>query len=502
MDRLNENGIIALITNRSFIDGRAFDGFRKTVQEDFDFAYIIDTRSDVRSNPKIAGTTHNVFGIQAGVAIMFLVKTSFKKIKADRCKLSYFTLDDNMLKEEKLLWFASNSIEKLEFDNITPDQNNNWINNTDNNWDELIPIFDKEGKSGKSDKVIFRSFSLGIATHRDFWLYDLSRDALERKVKYFIDEYNESRIRREVSPNIAWDEDLIRVKERDIALTFDNTKIIKSSFRPFSNRWVYYDNKLISRIYSYDKIFQDNKANQYISLRCISSDDELTCLSSEQISDLGYLKTGNGGTFSTALYSYNQSGETSENITDWAKEKFSEKYNDKSISKLDIFHYVYAVLHSPIYRKKYELNLRRHFPRIPLYQNFHQWVNLGRQLMYMHQHFDKAIPFGLERIEIKKSEHPITKLQVRKEDGIIIIDENTLLKGIPSVAWGYKLGNRSALEWVIDQFKSKKNQANVASYNFTDYKEQAIELIDKVCSISVNSIQLIELMKDISVEYV
>jgi predicted helicase len=76
MDRIDQNGIIAMITNRSFIDSRTFDGFRKCVQEEFDFVYIIDTKSDVRANPKIAGTTHNVFGIQTGVAIMFLVKKS------------------------------------------------------------------------------------------------------------------------------------------------------------------------------------------------------------------------------------------------------------------------------------------------------------------------------------------------------------------------------------------------------------------------------------------
>lgn len=75
IDRIQDNGIIAFITNRSFIESRTFDGFRKTIQDEFDYVYVIDTKSDVRANPKIAGTTHNVFGIQTGVAVMFLVKT-------------------------------------------------------------------------------------------------------------------------------------------------------------------------------------------------------------------------------------------------------------------------------------------------------------------------------------------------------------------------------------------------------------------------------------------
>jgi predicted helicase len=79
MDRLTDKGVIAFVTNRSFIDSRTFDGSRKCIETDFSEAYIVDTRSDVRANPKIAGTTHNVFGIQTGVAVMFLVRTGQKK---------------------------------------------------------------------------------------------------------------------------------------------------------------------------------------------------------------------------------------------------------------------------------------------------------------------------------------------------------------------------------------------------------------------------------------
>ena len=80
-DRLGKNGIAAFITNRSFIDSKTFDGFRKHLEKEFDYVYIADTRSDVRSNPKISGTKHNVFGIQTGVAVMFLVKKLMKEDK-------------------------------------------------------------------------------------------------------------------------------------------------------------------------------------------------------------------------------------------------------------------------------------------------------------------------------------------------------------------------------------------------------------------------------------
>ena len=100
-DRLNTNGIIAFISNRSFIDSRTFDGFRKTIATEFDFAYIIDTKSDVRANPKISGTANNIFGIQTGVAIMFLVR-KVNKDKKKICNIFYTSMEDEWRKEQKL----------------------------------------------------------------------------------------------------------------------------------------------------------------------------------------------------------------------------------------------------------------------------------------------------------------------------------------------------------------------------------------------------------------
>ena len=136
-DRLNNNGVLALITNRSFIDSRTFDGFRKCVQNDFTDCYIIDTKSDVRANPKIAGTTHNVFGIQTGVAIMFLVK---KEKQTGQCRIEYIAMEDGWRKEEKLEWLRHHKLADIPFQRITPDKNNNWINLADNDWETLLPL--------------------------------------------------------------------------------------------------------------------------------------------------------------------------------------------------------------------------------------------------------------------------------------------------------------------------------------------------------------------------
>lgn len=169
------------------------------------------------------------------------------------------------------------------------------------------------------------------------------------------------------------------------------------------------------------------------------------------------------------------------------------------MTKESIFHYVYAVLHNPAYKKKYELNLKREFPRIPFYINFKQWAEWGKALMELHIDYEAAQPYNLQRIDKEDIETPKAKLKADKESGVIFIDEKTLLKGIPKEAWEYKLGNRSALEWVLDQYKeSKPKDPTIAekfnTYRFADYKTHVIDLLKRVCTVSIKTMEIIEEM--------
>nr|MCU0526963.1 DUF559 domain-containing protein [Elainella sp. Prado103] len=197
------------------------------------------------------------------------------------------------------------------------------------------------------------------------------------------------------------------------------------------------------------------------------------------------------------------------------------------ITKLDIFHYTYAVLHHPAYRTKYELNLKREFPRLPFYADFHQWATWGKALMDLHLNYETIEPYGLRRVDVgrKKSARdtplqttlvpidtpdpakpikrttPKAKLKADKTEGTIILDTETTLEGVPAVAWDYKLGNRSALEWILDQYKEKKpKDPTIAklfnTYKFADYKEHVIDLLQRVCTVSVRTMEIIQQMPD------
>ena len=499
MDRLNENGVIALITNRSFIDAKAFDGFRKTIQTEFDHAYIIDTKSDVRVNPKIAGTTHNVFGIQTGVAVMFLIKNSHKQLKSTSCKIEYFTMDDFWKKEEKLAWFSEHNIANIDFENITSDKGNNWINQSNNDWDELIPSIDKDVKSGKSENAIFKNFSSGLKTGRDDWAIDKSQNNLEQKINYLINFFNEQL--DDKNSGIKWDENLSVLAKKKIKIKYSASYIQEHLYRPFSKAFLYFSTQLNQRVYQWASIHSEQSTNNIIAIPGLGSTKPFQTLAGKYILGLDTLEK----TQCLPLYRYDNN-KTVDNITDWALEKFSHHYIDlyigtdllelKGIQKEDIFHYVYAVLHNPVYRKKYELNLKREFPRIPLYNDFWQWAAWGMQLMKLHIDYETATPYKLERKEIAAKEQPKAKLKAIKETGSIVLDDNTELHGIPPSAWLYKLGNRSALEWVLDQYKEKKpGDPTIAekfnTYKFADYKEQVIDLLMKVCTVSVETMKVV-----------
>ena len=510
-DRLEDNGIVAFVTNRSFIDSRTFDGFRKIIKQEFEAAYIIDTLSDVRTNPKIAGTTHNVFGIQTGVAIMFLVKKQERENKT--CKIHYVCMNDFWQKEQKLQWLSENPLRKISFEIIRPDKKNNWINIPDNDFDSLLPLCKKNVKFGKCEEALFELYSTGVSTNRDEWVFGLSKNNLSGKIKYFIEHYTKQLKSKKVDNEsldytIKWSDTLKAALKRRINLRFDREKFIDYLYRPFYNIFYYSEKKLSDRLTSnHVSIFGEKLTtkNPVISFPGIGSSKPFSTLAADRIFSLDLLEK----TQCLPFYRYDKDGNRIDNITDWGLEQFVKQYNDVTINRLDIFHYVYAVLHNPEYRKKYELNLKHEFPRIPFYDDFRQWAAWGEQLMNLHINYETAEPYQLRitclrrqaNYELRAGIIPKPKLKADKQAGIIILDDQTELHGVPSEAWDYKLGNRSALEWILDQYQEKKpKDPTIAekfnTYRFADYKEQVIDLLKRICSVSIQTTQIIRTMEN------
>lgn len=212
---------------------------------------------------------------------------------------------------------------------------------------------------------------------------------------------------------------------------------------------------------------------------------------------------------------YGPDGNRIDNITDWSLSQFKKHYQgrgrkSKPIAKEAIFHYVYAVLHDPQYREKYALNLKREFPRIPLYGDkettFWQWAAWGERLMALHIGYEVVEPFALKRTDVPDAkaraagQSPKPILKANKSAGTIALDSETTLAGVPPVAWRYQLGNRCAIEWVLDQYKEKKPKdptirEKFDTYRFADHKETVIGLLTRVTTISVETMRIVYAMR-------
>lgn len=514
-DRVSENGVIAFVTNRSFIASRTFDGFRKVVADEFNEIYLLDLGGDVRANPKLSGTTHNVFGIQTGVAISFLVRSKAKT----GCQIFYARRPEMETAEEKMAFLSETGLADVEFERVIPDKNNNWINLTDNNFDEFLPIGNRETKAAKSqahENAIFKLYSLGVATNRDEWVYDFDKASLEKKAKFLIATYNadvkrigSKGISKEVVDDLDYDIKWTRAIKRDLAngirYKFDETHIVVANYRPFVKAYLYRDahlnemSNLTTRFFGMGTI-----QNPSITIMGDSTGKPYFSLAIDRIPDLNFVSPASGGSQTFALFRYDELGNKVDNITDWALKQFGSYYagSIRRLTKEQIFYYVYAVLHDPIYRDKYALNLVRDFPNIPFYADFAQWVKWGKSLVEMHIGFEHAKPYGLKRVNTKGVKNPKSKLRANKATGTVVLDDETILTNIPNVAWEYKLGNRSAMEWILDQYreaapKDLKVREKFNIYRFADFKEHVIDLLRRTCTVSVETMEIIYAMKEI-----
>jgi len=524
-DRLHDDGILAFITNRSFLDKRTFDGFRKTVVEEFQDIYVIDLGGDVRDNPKLSGTTHNVFGIQTGVAISFFVKKAKKKT----CSIHYFRRPEFETANDKLSFLGSSDPSTLSYETITPDESGNWLNQTSNDWNALLPVADKATKRAKKpnkERAIFSQFSTGIMSGRDEWVYDYSRENLDIKMDYFAREFKNSVAAGEPNEKaIKWSRNLRR-KLRP-STTARDPLFEKVLFRPFVKKEIWLSRLFVDELGAMMQSFQHE--NKIIAFLSVSSANPAAVLVSDKPVDYGLLKAGNGGTQCLFRFRYTKDGERVDNITDWALNKFQSAYgkngnlrpnrksdsskespaakNPQSISKDDIFNYVYGVLHDPAYLAEYAKNLRKSFPRLPFKEDFWRWADWGAELMALHLNFENAEPWPLKRTD--KIPRPTLKggashkpiLRANHDAGNIRIDSCTTLEGFPAEAWRYKLGNRSALEWVLDQFKERKPRDPVITrehfdtYRLSDHKEAVIDLLGRVARVSVQTAAIVEEMQ-------
>jgi predicted helicase len=514
-DRIQSSGVIGLVTNNSFIEGTAFDGMRKQLAEDFDLVYVLDLGGDVRKNPKLSGTTHNVFGIQVGVSINLLIRNR-RGTRRKTCAIYYARLDEFWRRTEKYAYLdTKRSCGNIKWKRVHPDERFTWLTSgLRDDWSSLMKL----GDNGSPNNSVFHVMSNGVKTNRDAWVYGFQQSALSELVLRTIDTYNTEVMRwshrreRQSELNgfvesderrISWSEGLKNSLRRGVLLKYDDKKLRTSIYRPFSVEWLYFDEHLNERRYRLPSVFPlglERNDNLVICLSGIGSSKPFHCLATNLIPCLDVLEK----TQCFPYYTYNPDGSgRKENITDWALEQFREHYGDKKITKWDIFYYVYAVLQHPTYRERYAANLKRELPRVPYTPDFRAFSKAGKRLMELHVDYESQPEYALEKIEKKdaKLDLRVERMKLSKDKTAVIYNDFLALGGVPLEVFEYRLGNRSALDWVIDQYrvKSDKRSGIVSDPNRADDPEYIVRLIGQVITVSLETMKITKSLPDLGV---
>ena len=512
-DRIGEEGVVAFVTNNSFLDSVAFDGMRKHLADDFDTIYILDLSGNVRKNPKLSGTIHNVFGIQVGVSINFFIKRSDSA--NSQAEIFYARVDEFWRKEDKYRYLDSKEhYRNIEWKPITPDQRYTWLTEgLHSEFEIFIPMGTKEAKAAEGEvvDVIFKHYSRGIETCRDAWAYNFNRNILTENMSGMIDTYNEQVFKWERRANcdatvddfvvyddkkISWSSSLKqKLKGRQFA-EFDDTKIRQSLYRPFTKSNLYFDQVMNHRVGMFPSFFpmpETETENRVICVSGIGSNKPFHTLMSSLIPSLDILEK----TQCFPFYTYDEDGTNRrENITDWALEQFRAYYQDESITKWDIFHYVYGLLHHPEYRERYQANLKRDLPRLPFGSDFWGFAKAGQRLGKIHIGYEAVPEYPLDFIENREVplDWCVEKMKLSKDKTQLMYNDFLTLNGIPAKAFDYRLGNRSALEWVINQYcvKTDKRSGIVNNPNRADDPQYIVKLIGRVIAVSLDTVGIVE----------
>ena len=508
-DRLGDrDGIVCLVTNNSFVHQNAFDGMRRNLLRDFTTIYHLDLHGNVRDNPKLSGTTHNVFGIKVGVGITVAVR--LHKRTRSSPELLYYRVAEDWRREDKLNWLIDQkNILTIELLELEPDAHSTWLTpQFADQFSAYIPVATRSAKAERhwDTETVFKLYSSGVKTNRDDVVYDFLKCSLEQRVEKFIENYNAEVDRFKRAGNVTsidefvkrdeikWDGSLKDHLTRYRSAKFNKNYIRSCLYRPFTRRYLYFDPLLINRVYQQRHLLPyaiQEDENRVIWLK-VGSDWPMFALATSQFVDV----LPQGGSQCFPFYVYDEDGTNRrENITDWALKEFRDEYGNNRIAKWDIFYYVYGLLHHPGYRERFADNLKRELPRIPFAPDFKAFSKAGKQLAELHLNYEELEEWELDWYEtegVPLSYH-VEKMKLSKDKTELMVNDSLTLGGIPPQVFDYRLGNRSALDWVIDQYRIKtdKRSGIESDPNNPDDPEYIVRLVGQVVRVSVETVKIV-----------
>ncbi|BAH88095.1 DEAD/DEAH box helicase family protein [Streptococcus mutans] len=508
IDRLEKDGVVAFITNSSFIDGVAMDGLRASLEEEIDYIYLVDLKGQIRRRSKAQAKVEggNIFDIMTGVAITILVKKGDSNLT--KGKIKYFNIGDFLTKKEKLTRLSNlTSIQSIHnFTEITPNQKKDWLNQRNSDFDNLIKLGNKKGED-----ALFYEYTGGIKTGRDAWTTNFSKNtvigSMDQSIKYYQENLGNIEVYNINSSKISWTRSLKQRFEKSQNLQFNPERIFIGMYRPFTKKYFYYDPNWTDQQYKMSKVLPySDSSNVMLSLSNKTEGKQLSSLAINVLPDVNLFA---GGSQNLPKYLYDNMGSYSS-----IREEVLRKFDD--LSESSVLPYIYGVFHSIEYKKTYFSDLSKEFPRLPNLKNKDDFIKVGQILMDLHINYEN-IP-AYDGIELRLScigtpSYKVSKMKFAKkrdENGksvndlsTIIFNDDITISNIPERAYYYVVNGRSAIEWIIDQYQVKTDTKSGITDDpnlYSDDEKYIFNLLLSIINVSMQTIDLVNSLPKFEVE--
>ena len=526
-DRVGSSGIIGFVTNAGFVDGKAADGLRKCLADEFSSLYVFHLRGNQRTSGETSRKEGGkIFGSgsRAPIAISLLVKNPDAQ---GHGQIHFHDIGDYLSREEKLDKIKGyGSIVGIDaadgWQRITPDDHGDWLAQRDQGFVEFLPM---GSKVRDGSIALFDGYSSGVKTNRDSWAYNASRKAVLASMGAMIDFYNhalEGQVHGDIndSSRIGWSWVLRGRFEKGLKGAFSPDRAVVATYRPFDKRWMYYDGFFNENRYQMPKLFPTgNEENLIIVIKQRWSGEGQIALIVDGVIDV----QSDGGTQCFPLYLYDEVAQASkadlfaeqtegglrrrDAITDAGLAHFQAAYPGEQISREDLFYYVYGILHSPDYRERFADNLSKELPRIPAVKkaaDFWAFSKAGRALADLHLNYETVEPYPLT-IEAKgtltDADYRVEKMKLAKKGdrSTVIYNHRITLKGIPEAAWDYVVNGKAALDWVMERQAVRTDKASGIVNDANDWATETmgnpkhpLELFQRVVTVSLETQKIVK----------
>lgn len=464
----------------------------------------------------------------------------------NKAEIKYLNIGNYLSRKEKLKTLTElKSIynNNIEWEAITPNKENDWLNLRNDIFSTFIPI-EPDKKFNTKTQSYFIMNSLGIATSRDSWVYNFSKNKLENNMKSMINCYNEE-IEKDNKTldkaKISWNDSLMNLCEKKVKLEYNKLEITNGIYRPFCKQLLYYDKTFIQRTYQQLKLFPTKEhKNTTICVSGLGGGKDSSTFITNKVLDLNVL---DAGTQCFPLYYYEKVEPTTaglfdkieqgtyrkhDAVSDFILNRVHETFGDK-FTKEDIFYYVYGLLHSPIYREKFAVDLKKMLPRIPLvkkFQEFEAFIKAGRELAELHLNYEdvpacknvkiqylspinkeepkkeRVVNFDLKNLDKEElfNYYRVEKIKFKdkKDKSCIVYNENITLENIPLKAYDYVVNGKPAVEWILDRYDVSTNKDTQITNDANDWAVEVdkpsyiLDLLLSVVELSVKSVEIVD----------